>query len=133
MCWLWLQSWVFAQGTTTSAITGIVRDPEGRPLAGATIRLSSGDLIGGERVLKSSENGSYRMPALPPGLYRVSVEFKGYETLSGFEILELGRTSTLHWKFMPVGSATVEVVASAANLMETTPTGVSTNMSVEQV
>ncbi|MFZ1612521.1 MAG: carboxypeptidase-like regulatory domain-containing protein, partial [Holophaga sp.] len=65
---------LIGQGATTSALMGVVRDPQGAPLAGATVRLTSAALIGGEKVMKTSANGSYRMPALPPGLYRVVVE-----------------------------------------------------------
>ncbi|MBK8791621.1 MAG: TonB-dependent receptor [Holophaga sp.] len=107
---------LIGQGATTSALMGVVRDPQGAPLAGATVRLTSAALIGGEKVMKTSANGSYRMPALPPGLYRVVVEAPSFSPMSGIEILELGRTSTLNWKFQAVAAATVEVVAQAKDV-----------------
>ena len=55
-----------AQSSTTSAINGVVRDPQGNPLAGALVRISSSTMIGGEKAMKTSENGSYRFSALPP-------------------------------------------------------------------
>jgi len=116
-----------AQGTTSSALTGVVRDPAGKPLAGATVRIISGAMIGGEKVARTSENGSYRFPMLAPGLYKISVETQGYPTLSGLEFLELGRTSNVNWKFQAAAAATVEVVADAAAEVNTEAVGVSTS------
>jgi len=48
--------------------------------------------------------------------------------MSGIEILELGRTSTLNWKFQAVAAATVEVVASTvAASAESTPAALTQN------
>ena len=102
-----------AQGITTSALMGTVRDPSGKPIAGALVRVSSPSLIGGERTLRTKENGTYRFAVLPPGRYRVVVEAPGFSPLTGSELLELGRSSTLNWKFAAASSAVVEVVGGA--------------------
>jgi hypothetical protein len=122
-----------AQGTTTSALTGLVRDPAGKPLAGALVRIASSAMIGGEKSVRTSENGSYRFPMLVPGLYKITVASQGHSSLSGLEILELGQTSTVNWKFQPVASATVEVVSGAGIGMETATTGVSQNFASETI
>lgn len=121
---------LMAQGTTTSALTGLVRDPSGKPLAGALVRIASSAMIGGEKNTRTSENGSYRFPMLAPGLYKITVETQGFPSLSGVEILELGRTSTVNWKFQPAATATVEVVDVAATA-STEAVGVSTSMTSE--
>jgi hypothetical protein len=105
-----------AQGTTTSALTGVVKDPKGKPLAGATIRISSPSLIGGERVVRTTENGTYRFPMLPPGRYRIVVEAPDHAILTGNELLELGSTATRDWKFPVAAGATVEVVGNTATV-----------------
>lgn len=120
-----------AQGTTSSALTGVVRDPAGKPLAGATVRIISGAMIGGEKITRTSENGSYRFPMLAPGLYKISVETQGYPSLSGLEFLELGHSSNVNWKFQAAAAATVEVVGDAGNVSTAEAVGVSSNFSSE--
>jgi hypothetical protein len=89
-------------------------------------------MIGGEKVTKSAENGSYRFSALPPGRFRISVEATGQITLTGNENLELGRTSTLNWKFQNAASAVVEVIAQSANL-DSAPVGVTANYNTDEL
>jgi hypothetical protein len=104
---------LLAQSNTTAALVGVVKDPKGALLTGATLRLTSPALIGGERTVRTAENGAYRVPMLPPGRYRIVVEAPGFSPLTGQETLELGKTTTLNWKFAPTSSATVEVSANA--------------------
>jgi hypothetical protein len=121
---------VLAQSTTTSGLTGTVRDPKGNPLQGALVRITSPVLIGGERSARTSENGSYRLGALPPGTYRIIVESPGLNTLAGSESLTLGQTSTVNFKFPAVAAATIEIIADSytASTVETSAT---TNISEE--
>ena len=111
---------LIAQSNTTAALTGVVKSPKGVPMANATVRLSSASLIGGERVVRTAENGTYRVPMLAPGKYRIVVEAPGLTTLVSNETLELGKTSTLNWKFAAAASATVEVIAGASEDVATT-------------
>jgi hypothetical protein len=94
------------------------------------VRLSSGALIGGERTTRTTENGSFRVGALPPGKYRIVVEAQGMTTLTGNEVLTLGQTTTANFKFAPAAAATVEVVdyATAASGVES---AVATSVSAE--
>lgn len=111
---------LMAQSNTTAALTGVVKGPKGEPLAGATVRVSSASQIGGERVVRTAENGSYRVPMLAPGKYRIVVEAPGLTTIVSSETLELGKTATLNWKFPTTASATVAVVATASEDVSTT-------------
>jgi hypothetical protein len=93
------------------------------------VRVSSPALIGGERVVRTAENGNYRVPLLAPGRYRIVVEASGLSSIVGSETLELGKTTTLNWKFAAVSSATVEVFASASSDVATV--GMTQNYSTE--
>lgn len=121
-----------AQSSTTSALAGLVRDGKGQPLAGATVRISSPAMIGGEKMMRTAANGTYRFPMLPPGRYRIVVEAAGQTPLSGSEVLELGRTSSVNWKFQSAASAVVEVVETS-NSVEPTPTGLGKSFSLEEL
>ncbi len=122
-----------AQSSTTSALGGLVKDAKGNPLAGATVRISSPAMIGGERVTRTAENGTYRFPILPPGRYRLVVEAPGQTPLTGSEQLELGRTSTVNWKFQNVAAAVVEVVDSGTANLDSAPTGVTANYNTTEL
>ena len=111
---------LLAQSSTTAALTGLVKDHKGAPFAGATVRIGSESLIGGERVVRTAQNGTYRIPMLAPGRYRIVVEAPGLTTIVSNETLELGKTTTLNWKFAAAASATVEVVESASGDASTT-------------
>jgi hypothetical protein len=121
-----------AQSVTTSAMSGTVRNAQGQPVAGATVRASSPALIIGERATKTSDNGQYRFPLLPPGRYKVTVEAPGYNTATGNYTLELNRTQTINWKLTDVAGMTVEITGETAS-MEATPVGVTRNYSTEEI
>jgi len=122
---------LMAQSNTTAALTGVVKDPKGTPLAGATVRVSSPSLIGGERVVRTAENGTYRVPMLAPGKYRIVVQAPGLTAIVANETLELGKTATFNWKFPAAVSATVEVVASTS--VDVATVGLTQNYSTEDL
>ena len=64
----------------TGALIGTVRDEQGGVLAGAWVTVSSPALIGGPSRLTTNEKGQLRFPALPPALYVLEIEYKGFTT-----------------------------------------------------
>src|SRR5215207_7292512 len=69
----------WAQGRTTSGLTGTVRDAEGAPLPGATVEVEGANLIGGARTTSTDAEGRYRFAELPPGPYAVTVRLEGFQ------------------------------------------------------
>jgi hypothetical protein len=105
---------------TTAGIQGVVRDPTGGVVAGATVEVSSPALIGTRKV-QTDDGGNYRLAALPPGAYTVTVTAKGFRTSRQPNLdLAVGRMPTLDVK-LEVGtvSETVEVTGEAP-LVDTT-------------
>ena len=72
-----LSSSVMSQSRGTGAITGTVTDDEAVPLPGVTVTLNSDKLMG-ERSFVTDTNGSFRFPALPPGMYSLKAELPGF-------------------------------------------------------
>jgi len=106
-----------AQTSSTSALSGVIKDASGKPVAGALVRINSATMIGGERSTVSAENGLYRFAALPPGTFKIAVSAKGLMTQTQTALLELGRTSTVNWRLPAANAgATVEVVATSARV-----------------
>lgn len=121
-----------AQSSTTSALTGIVRDPKGNPLAEAKIGVTSDSLIGGSRVVVTGPQGGFRISALPPGNYLVTIEAKGYSPLKRNVQLSLGSASNLPIQMYQEAGAVVEVVSQTATV-EPTPTGLGKVYSLEDL
>lgn len=118
MCLL-LNSAVVAQ--TTSNIQGTVKDPKGAIVAGAEVKATSATLAL-ERTATSDQDGFYRLAALPPGTYQVTVSAKNFANTT-FENVELtvNRTLTLDVQ-LEVGSmkAQINITAEAALIDATT-------------
>src|SRR5262245_16088820 len=60
-------------------ILGVIRDGTGAVLPGASLTVTNVDTAQ-VRTTLSSENGTYRVPALPVGNYEVRVELPGFQT-----------------------------------------------------
>src|ERR1017187_6283417 len=81
---------VFGQ-ETTAGLQGTVKDPSGASLVNATIEISGAALIG-TRKLKTGDAGEYRVTALPPGSYTLTVTAPGFRTFKQVGIdLAVGR------------------------------------------
>jgi hypothetical protein len=63
---------------STGTLLGVVRGEGGKPLAGATIEVSSSVLLQ-KRVATTDERGNWRLPLMPPGSdYVIVASYKGY-------------------------------------------------------
>lgn len=92
-CVLCLASLASAQ-LGTGSIEGKVADKEGFALPGAFIYVSSPALLGNQ-VYITSDMGLFHFRALPPGLYKISVEMPGFKTIAIKDIqVRLGQTVT---------------------------------------
>ena len=103
----------FAQ-ETTAGLQGTIRDPSGAVIANASIEVAGPNLIGTRKV-QSNDAGSYRVVALPPGVYTLTVTASGFRTFKQEGIdLTVGRLPNLDVK-LEVGALaeTVEVSGSA--------------------
>ena len=62
-----------------ATLTGHVTDPAGAAVANATVRVRS-QQTGQETTTTTSDEGSYTVPSLQPGRYRVTVEASGFKS-----------------------------------------------------
>src|SRR4051794_11472661 len=77
----------------TGALVGIVRDAQGRAVAGATVRLTS-HAPPGVQTQKTGASGELRFLALSPGDYALDIEAPGFSTLHEGDI-RIGTGATL--------------------------------------
>ncbi|HJW34200.1 MAG TPA: carboxypeptidase regulatory-like domain-containing protein [Holophagaceae bacterium] len=90
-----------------------VLDVTGKPIAGATVVISSPGQIGGARTQVTDASGKVRFVRLNPSAFKVVVTASGFQTqtLNGVNVL-IDQTANVNLKMVPVGGAVVEVVSS---------------------
>src|SRR5256712_4179587 len=109
---------VFAQ-LPTGTILGVVKDSSGAVIPGVSVTITNID-TSLTRTGASTEDGSYRFPALPVGHYRLEVTKEGFSSLTRTGItLEVGQEATIEL-ILEVGSPGQTVtVAAEAPLVQT--------------
>ncbi len=104
---------VFSQ-QQTGTIRGIITDPDGNPLPGVTVSVSSEALMGTQSYV-STETGAFRFPALPPGTYKLTAEMAGFKTYTRENIIvRVGMTVTIDFS-MEVAAVEEEITITAAS------------------
>src|SRR5882757_8234078 len=68
----------FAQVVSSSTLRGVVKDPSGGLVPNATVKLTSTQR-GGERVVKTNDEGSFVFTSVDPGQYKLRVEVSGFK------------------------------------------------------
>jgi outer membrane receptor protein involved in Fe transport len=120
----------FAQ-ETTAGIQGVIRDPSGATITGATVEVSGPALIG-TRTVQTDDGGNYRITALPPGTYAITVTAKGFRVgkISGLE-LATGRLPNLDIRLEIGGVSEIVEVSSIAPIVDTSQSKVATTVERE--
>jgi hypothetical protein len=78
----------FAQGSQTGGINGVVTDPQGSVVPGATVDIVNEKTGKSERRMTTGGDGGYSATLLPPGLYRVEVTASNFKkvVVNGVEV-----------------------------------------------
>src|ERR1043166_6109480 len=120
----------FAQTTTTGSIEGLVTDPNGAAVKGATVTATSPNLISAQTAT-TNDSGRYQISNLPPGKYKVAIDAGGFAKWASAEFeVNLGRTSTADASLqLATATATVQVTGGAVvdAAQNTTGSNVSTD------
>jgi hypothetical protein len=82
-----------AGAQTTGDIEGTVTDPFGAAISGAAVEAKSRSMQG-IRTSVSAANGNFRLPAVPPGTYRITVSKPGFTVLENSVVVTLDATVT---------------------------------------
>jgi hypothetical protein len=78
----------FSQGSQTGGLTGVVTDPQGAVVAGATVNVISDSTGKAERTTTTSADGGYSATLLPPGAYRLEITASNFKqaSVSGVQV-----------------------------------------------
>jgi hypothetical protein len=125
-----------AQGggaSSTGTIQGRVADASGGVLPGVTVTASSPSMIGTQTQV-TNENGSYRFPAVPPGVYSLSFELPGFTGVkrAGIEV-SLGFTANVNVEMSVATLQETVTVTGESPVIDTTATSVQQNFKLEQL
>lgn len=114
-------------------IEGIVRDPAGAAVAGATLKARNVG-TGLEREVSSNQEGYYRFSVMPRGIYELSVSAAGFSGVkrTGIEI-NAGTTATINVDLAISGTATEIVVSAAGPVTEPGRTDIGSTLTANQV
>lgn len=116
---------VEAQTANTGSITGVVKDQQGAVVPGATVRVTNTG-TNAERTVVTSGEGTYEIPQLVPGNYRLEVESPNFGKYTQEVTVNVLSRVTVDPQLSPAGAvAQVTVTAENTALVETTKTEVS--------
>ena len=126
LCLLSFSAAVFAQ--TTGNIRGDVTDPDGKPLPGVMVTISSSALIGQTRTAYTNESGTYRFASLPVGTFSLEATMAGFQTIRVEKVtVSIDGTATvpLRMELMKVAESVTTIGESP--IIDVTDSGLSTN------
>ena len=127
-------SLAMGQGITTGTVQGVVADASGAVILNAQIQLES-STSGLDLGSRSGGDGTFKFLAVPVGVYKLVVSAPSFssETVDNVTV-QSGATSNLSQIVLKIGTAEqVEVNGSAATLLETTDSQVTTTFDTQAV
>ncbi len=106
--------------TYTGRILGTVHDQSGAVMAGATVVITDTQR-GISRTVTTDQSGDYVAPDLPPALYKVRAEAKGFKTVERLNVqLEVAQDVRLDFVLQPGDASQTITVTEEVPLLNTT-------------
>ena len=121
-----------AQSVVTGGLTGIVTDPTGSVIVGATVSLKNQSTT---EILTETTNstGAYQFTLLKPGIYVVSVSQTGFKQATATVEVLLGQTALASLKLEVGASSETITVTEQGALLQTEDANISSNFDTNQI
>jgi len=103
----------------------MVKDSSGGALPGATVEAASPNLQG-TRAVVSGRDGTYRLPGLPPGIYKIKAGLEGFGPAEETATVSLDATATVNFQLQLAAREEV-LVSGDIPLVDVTSTTGGTN------
>jgi len=118
-----------AQGETTSAIVGQVRDTTDAVVPDAAVTITNHE-TGLQRSARTDEAGRFNFPQLKPGTYSVRAEAQGFDPGQNDNVISgLGQKQTVDFKLKVARSNEAAEVSSEAPIISPENANTSTTLS----
>jgi hypothetical protein len=122
-----------ANAQQTGAISGKVSDSSGAVLPGVTVEARS-PVLPSPRVTVTESDGSYQLPALPPGTYTVTYTLEGMQTVTRQVTVSLNQITTSDTSLGIGGVAeTVTVTATTTTFVDRTSAALTNSLSGDEL
>jgi hypothetical protein len=119
--------------TTSGTISGTVTDPTGSVISSAVVTVT-GVQTGISQTVQSNGSGNYVFPALATGDYTLSVEAKGFGTVTATGLhLDVSQNLTTDVQMKPGATTESVSVTAAAALVELRESALSTTIDQKQI
>src|SRR5258708_36280619 len=123
----------FAQGSGAGSISGVVKDPNGAVVVGATVTVKNPG-TGQEYSATTSDNGTFAIPAVPAGKYTVTIKAQGFKTAVVKDVEVLAATPASVDIALQVGAQNEEIqVTGAGEVLQTQSANVSNTITGRQI
>jgi hypothetical protein len=121
----------------TGNISGVVKDPSGAAIPGATVTITNTDKNIVARTVKTNSSGQYAAPLIPVGHYTVSAQANGFKQMTQTGVsLDVNQSLTINFA-MQVGeveqSVTVEVAPLQVDLQNAQAQTVITGTQIQEL
>jgi hypothetical protein len=121
-----------AYAQQTGSIIGKVVDNSGAVLPGVTVEATS-NVLPTPRTTVTTENGEYRLPALPPGDYTLKFELSGMQTITRQAEVQLNAETVVE-ATLGVGGITETIeVRATTSIIDTSSAALKSGISSEQI
>src|SRR6266849_2437914 len=111
-----LLSSLTAVATIFGTVSGLIHDPQHRPVQGAQVTLRAANSAW-TKSITSGDSGEFRFDAVPLGEYSVTLEIQGFASEEQKLVLSSGRDARLHFSLtVAQAKETVEVTDTSAAL-----------------
>src|SRR5437867_3085417 len=105
---------VSASATIFGTVSGLIHDPQHRPVQGAQVTLRASNSAW-TKSIASTDDGEFHFEAVPLGEYTVAVEVQGFARDEQKLVLSSGRDARVHFSLtVAPAKATVEVTDTSA-------------------
>src|SRR5690242_18002190 len=124
---------LLAAGASAQELNGRVTDESGAVLPGVTVTVTQTD-TNVSRTVVTADTGTYAMPNLPTGPYRLEVSLQGFRTFvqTGI-VLQVGAAPTIN-AVLAVGNLEETIsVESAAPIVDVRSAGISAVVEQERI
>jgi hypothetical protein len=123
---------VLAQaGSTTSSITGTVKDEQGATIAGATV-VAKDIKTNFTREVTADEEGAYVITQIPPGSYELVVQVSGFSSSTSKVDATVGATLLLNFT-LRIGTSSEVVEVTSDNVLDQGKTESSTTNNRQRI
>jgi len=120
-----------AQETTTGSLGGQVVDPQGLPLPGVTVTITS---TAAPRSVVTDDQGRFFVAFLTPGIYAVRAELSGFAPVEKPRVeVRLGQRAELNLALAVGGLAETVQVTGNTGVVDVTNTTVGANLDSEML